>query len=304
MQNTRFFLLFLTSILAFLYFFPSKTFSQEMQPPIELLWHNGAPGAIGQEDSDKPSLTVYLASAEKATGTAVVICPGGGYGMLAVDHEGRQVAKWLNSVGISAFILKYRIAPRYHHPAPLQDAQRAIRMVRSHAKEWGIDPGHIGILGFSAGGHLASTAGTHFDDGNQNAADPVDKVSCRPNFMILVYPVISFTTEYTHVGSRKNLIWNNPDSTSLMNYLSSEKQVTPDTPPTFMIHTSGDRGVPAENSVLFYLALRRSGVPAELHVYEKGEHGFGLAPNDPVLSTWPKVCVDWMQGRGLLLRKK
>lgn len=278
--------------------------SQEIQPPTELLWSDRAPGAIGNEEADKPSLTICLAPKEIATGAAVVICPGGAYAMLALDHEGRQVAKWLNSVGVSAFILKYRIAPRYHHPAPLLDAQRAIRTVRARSQEWNIDPARIGIIGFSAGGHLASTAGTHFDKGNQDAKDIVERANCQPNFMILVYPVISFTTEYTHVGSRKNLIGNNPDSSSLMINLSNERQVTPDTPPTFLIHTSGDKGVAAENSVLFYLALRRAGVPAELHIYEKGGHGFGLAPNDPVLSNWPKVCVDWMRGRGLLMKKE
>jgi acetyl esterase/lipase len=174
-----------------------------MAQKVELLCPGGAPGALGSEDRDKPSITIRLADSAKANGTAVIVCPGGGYGNLAMDHEGAQVAAWLNNLGVSAFILKYRLGPAYHHPAPLQDAQRAIRTVRSRAKELGIDPNRIGIWGFSAGGHLASTTGTHFDDGQSSASDPVERVSSRPDFMILAYPVISLTTEYVHKGSRK-----------------------------------------------------------------------------------------------------
>jgi len=253
------------------------------QPKTELLWPSGAPGAIGGEDVDKPSLTFHLADRAKANGTAVVVCPGGGYGNLAMDHEGRQIAAWLNDLGISAFVLKYRLGPRYRHPAPLQDAQRALRMVRSRANEFGIAPDRIGIWGFSAGGHLASTAGTHFDAGQPSASDPVDKAGSRPDFLILAYPVISFT-EFEHRGSKARLLGDTPDP-KLVENLSNEKQVTPQTPPTFLFHTDADPGVPAENSVLFYLALRRAKVPAELHIYEKGRHGVGLAPGDPVLSS-------------------
>lgn len=263
------------------------------------LWADGAPGAVGEEAADRPNLTVYLPTAEKANGCAVVVCPGGGYGFLAVDHEGRQVAEWLNSFGVAAFVLRYRIAQRYRHPAPLQDAQRAIRTVRARADEWKVDPRRIGILGFSAGGHLASSAGTHFVEGKPDAADTLERVTSRPDFMVLVYPVISFTTQYTHKGSRRNLLGDNPD-TKLVEELSNEKQVTPKTPPTFLVHTSGDGAVPPENSVLFYMALRRAGVPAELHIYEKGRHGFGLAPKDSTLSSWPRRCQDWMGTRGLL----
>lgn len=275
-----------------------------LEKPAEtiILWPAGAPGAVGEEENDRPLLIPYLASPESRTGTAVVVCPGGGYGHLAMDHEGHQVARWLNSLGVSAFILKYRIAPRYHYPAPLLDAQRAIRTVRARAGEWKIDPGKIGILGFSAGGHLASSTGTHFDSGDPEAADPVDRVSCRPDFMVLAYPVISFTAEYTHRGSRKNFCGDRI-STDLVERFSNEKQVTDLTPPTFLFHTTEDRGVPPENSVHFYLALRRAGVPAELHIYEKGRHGVGLGGKDPILSTWPGRCRDWMVTRGLLPRK-
>ncbi|HLN29490.1 MAG TPA: alpha/beta hydrolase-fold protein [Gemmataceae bacterium] len=267
------------------------------------LWPQGAPGAVGDEAADKPSLTIYLPPAEIATGTAVVVCPGGGYGALAVDHEGRQPAEWLNSQGIAAFVLKYRIAPRYHHPAPVQDAQRALRTVRANATQWNVHADRIGIWGFSAGGHLASTAGTHFDLGITSAEDPIDRVSCRPDFLILCYPVITFTaTPTTHMGSRQNLLGKEPDPKLVLN-LSNDTQVTTATPPTFLFHTNEDKGVPSENSVLFYTALRKAGVPAELHIYEKGPHGVGLAPGNPVLSTWTGRLKDWLEGRGLLKRQ-
>jgi acetyl esterase/lipase len=245
-------------------------------PENRLLWPNGAPGALGDADADKPSITVYLAPEEKASGAAVVVCPGGGYGVLAMDHEGRQIAEWLNARGIAAFVLRYRLGPRYHHPIELGDAQRAIRTVRARAAEFRVSPDRIGIWGFSAGGHLASTAGTHFDSGSQDSTDPVDRVSCRPDFMILCYPVVSFTTDYVHKGSRRNLLGDAPDP-KLMELLSNEKQVTPQTPPTFLFLTDADTVVPSENSVLFYLALRKAGVPAEMHIYEKGNHGVGSA---------------------------
>jgi len=278
-----------------------------LAPTEHLLWPKGAPGAAGDTPADKPTLTVWLPAADKANGAAVVVCPGGGYGALAMDHEGRQVAEWLRSFGVAALVLKYRHAPRYRHPAPLQDAQRAVRMARANAERWRIDPARVGILGFSAGGHLASTAGTHFDPGDPNAPDPIDRQGCRPDFMVLVYPVISFTTEYCHRGSRRNLLGPKPDA-KLVESLSNEKQVTPATPPTFLIHADGDRGVPPENSVLFYLALRKAKVPAELHIYDKGYHGFGLATPDrargnKALGSWPRRCKDWMEGRGLLKPK-
>jgi acetyl esterase/lipase len=270
----------------------------DAQPPIEVLWPRGAPGALGDTDADKPSLTLYLPAADEATGTAVVVCPGGGYGALAMDHEGKQVAEWLNRQGIAAFILKYRLAP-YRHPAPLQDAQRALRTVRARAKEWHLDPQRVGIWGFSAGGHLASTAGTHFDEGNPKADDPIAQVSCRPDFLILSYPVITMKLPTTHGGSRHNLLGDHPDE-ALVESLCNDQQVTAQTPPTFLFHTNADKAVLPENSILFYLALHKAGVPAELHIYESGQHGVGLAQKAPVLSTWPERLRDWLDGRGLL----
>jgi len=268
---------------------------------VELLWPEGAPGARGAEAGDKPKLTIYLPSKQKATGAAVVICPGGGYGHLAMDHEGHQIAEWLNSLGVAGFILEYRhrnSGAGYGHPAPLQDAQRAVRMVRSRAGRYGIDPNRIGILGFSAGGHLASTTGTHFDKGNAEAKDPIDRASCRPDFMVLVYPVISLAESFTHKGSGRNLLGDNPEP-KLLDYLSNEKQVTPETPPTFLVHTYEDRAVPAENSIYFYLALRKAKVPAEMHLYQKGRHGFGLGKTIGAASSWPVRCAEWMRGLGL-----
>ncbi len=269
------------------------------EPEAQPLWPKGAPGAVGSEPADRPTLTAWLPSREKATGTAVVICPGGGYGFLAEGHEGRDPAQWLNRHGVAAFVLRYRIAPRYHHPAPLQDVQRALRLVRARAREWGIDPHRVGVWGFSAGGHLASTAATHFDDGKADATDAVGRQSCRPDFAILCYPVITLEPPYTHEGSRNNLLGKQPDP-RLVEGLSNERQVTARTPPTFLFHTGDDSAVAVENSVLFYLALRRFHVPAELHVYETGPHGVGLAPRNPVLSGWPDLLVAWMKARGLL----
>jgi acetyl esterase/lipase len=269
------------------------------KPPVELLWPKGAPGAVGDEAADKPSLTVFLPPADKATGTAVVICPGGAYRHLSIDHEGQEIAEWLNSLGVAGFMLQYRLSPRYHHPAPLQDAQRAIRIVRARAGEWKIDPDRIGIIGFSAGGHLASTAGTHFDAGNPSAEDPIERVSSRPDFLILCYAVITFTENVRHTGSMRSLLGERPDP-ALVENLSNEKQVTAQTPPTFLFSTSDDASVPAENSILFYRALRKAGVPAEMHIYEHGRHGLGLAKAEKALSSWPGRCADWMRGHGWL----
>jgi len=263
---------------------------------VEFLWPGGAPGALGNEDADRPSLTIYLPPSNEVQ-SGVVVCPGGGYGMLAVDHEGKQIADWLNARGVAAFVLRYRLGPRYHHPIELGDAQRALRFVRSHAAEYGIATDKIGIWGFSAGGHLASTAGTHFDSGNGGAADAIERVSSRPDFMVLAYPVISLTAPYVHRGSLRNLLGENPDP-QLVTSLSNETQVTPQTPPTFLFHTTTDGGVPVENSVLFYLALRKAGVPAEMHIYEQGPHGVGLALFDPILSAWSRQLEPWMRLHG------
>jgi acetyl esterase/lipase len=262
------------------------------------LWTGDAPGAMGSEDKDVPTLTIYAANG-KSSGVGVIVCPGGGYGALAMNHEGRQVANFLNSVGITAFVLKYRLGPKYHHPVELGDAQRAIRLVRSRAAEFHVEADKVGIMGFSAGGHLASSAATHFDAGKADAADPIDKMGSRPDFLVLGYPVISFTTDYTHKGSLKNLLGDKPDP-ELVKSLSSELQVTAQTPPTFLFTTSGDTAVPAENSVMFYLALHKAGVPAEMHVFEKGPHGVGLGGMDPALEEWPRLLVNWFRTRGLL----
>ncbi|MBC8078943.1 MAG: alpha/beta hydrolase [Gorillibacterium sp.] len=257
------------------------------------LWLDEAPFAQGASPEDVPQITPYIVQNDSPT-AAMIVLPGGGYGMRAF-HEGEPVAQWLNSLGISAFVVDYRVAP-YQHPAPLLDAQRAIRYVRYHAHEWKIDPDRIGILGFSAGGHLASTAGTHFDAGARDADDPVERVSCRPDAMVLCYPVISLG-EHRHHGSMVNLIGENP-SGELRDYLSSELQVTEQTPPTFLWHTADDGAVPVENSFLFAAALRQHGVPFDLHVYESGQHGLGLAEDQPESHTWPKLCELWLRRRG------
>jgi acetyl esterase/lipase len=273
----------------------------DASPKVELLWPKEAPGAHGDTDADKPSLTVFLPPSDKANGAAVIVCPGGGYQHLAKTYEGNDLAAFFNKQGVAGFVLQYRLAPRYKHPVPMLDVQRAIRTVRARAKEWQIDPKRIGVMGFSAGGHLASTAATHFDDGNAEADDPIDKVSCRPDFTILCYPVITMKPPYAHGGSRKKLLGENPDA-KLVDLMSNDEQVTDKTPPTFLFHTTEDTAVPPENSILFYMALRKHKVPAELHVYEKGPHGVGLAPKDPVLSSWGDRLTAWLGGRGLLKR--
>jgi len=263
------------------------------------LWPEKAPGAIGDDPLDKPKLTLYPAPKGKANGAAVVICPGGGYAVVASDHEGKQVAEWLNGLGVSAFVLQYRLAPRYKYPAPLQDAQRAVRLVRARASEWGIDPARVGMLGFSAGGHLTSTAGTHFLAGNAAATDPIERHSSRPDFLVLCYPVITLKPPLAHSGSRVNLLGDAADPLQVEG-LSNETQVTPETPPTFLWHTNEDTAVVPENSILFYQALRKAKVPAELHVFAKGPHGIGMAPGDPAASAWTRLCAAWMGAMGVL----
>jgi acetyl esterase/lipase len=246
----------------------------------------------------QPAIEVYLPSKQNATGQAVIICPGGGYGVLAYDWEGTDIAKWLNANGIAAIVLKYRlpnsksnIVPQL---SPLLDAQRAIRTTRANAEKWHIKRDKIGIMGFSAGGHLASTAGTHFDAGNANAPDTIDRLSCRPDFMILMYPVITMSQPYMHQGSRNNLIGANADS-ALAKYYSNDLQVTKETPPTFLVHATDDGGVPVENSLSFYQALKNNKVPAEMHIYPYGGHGFSLAIGKGYLATWPDRCIDWLR---------
>jgi acetyl esterase/lipase len=277
---------------------PVLAFSQARCDTVRL-WSGPAPGAKADTPEDIPTLAVCLAPAEKATGCAIVVCPGGGYGHLAMDHEGKQVAAWLNANGIAAFILKYRIAPLYHHPVPLLDASRALRVVASRAAEWNVDPDRIGIMGFSAGGHLASSAGVHFANGIVDAADPIDRESCRPAFMVLAYPVITMKIPTTHLGSRRNLLGDQPDS-SLVTLMSSEEQVSSQTPPAFLFHTTNDPVVAVENSLLFYRAMVQAGVGVEMHIFKQGPHGVGLAYQHPLLQDWPRLCLAWLRGLGML----
>jgi acetyl esterase/lipase len=246
----------------------------------------------------KPDLAVFLPSKKNTTGEAVIICPGGGYNILAYDWEGSDIARWLNSHGIAAFVLKYRLPGSSSnivpHKSPLMDAQRAMRLVRSKATGWNINPDRIGIMGFSAGGHLASTLSTHYDKGKPESSDPVDRVSCRPDFSILIYPVISFTEEFRHSGSRKALLGENPDA-DLVTYYSNELQVNDKTPPAILIHSDDDKGVPVENSIAYFKALRANGVSSEMHIYPYGGHGYSLAIGQGHLSTWPERVIDWIR---------
>ncbi len=245
----------------------------------------------------KPDIAVFLPSKKNDSGEAVVICPGGGYGILAYDWEGSDIARWLNSRGIAAFVLKYRLPGSKSnvvpHKSPLMDAQRAMRIVRSNAAVWNIDPGKIGIMGFSAGGHLASTLSTHYDAGDSFNPDPVEQVSCKPDFSVLVYPVISFTEDFQHSGSRINLLGEDADE-ELVKYYSNELQVTADTPPAILIHSDDDKGVPVENSIAYYKALRANKVSSELHIYPYGGHGYSLAIGKGHLATWPDRVIEWI----------
>ena len=263
-------------------------------PDTIVLWPQGAPDAAGGAGDTVPALKAFFPPREHMTGAAVVVCPGGGYGALA-PHEGAPVAEWLNSLGVAGFVLTYRHAPRYKHPAPLRDAQRAIRAVRAGADAWGLDR-RVGILGFSAGGHLATTAATHFDAGNAAAPDPIDRESSRPDLAIPIYPVVTMGA-FTHQGSRRNLLGEDP-SPALLGLLSNETQVTRETPPMFLVHTYDDAAVPVENSLLLAAALRKAGVPFELHLYERGPHGFGLGGGDRILGGWPERCADWLRLHG------
>ena len=245
-----------------------------------------------------PQIAVFLPTKKFATGQAVIICPGGGYGGLAYDLEGTDIARYLNAIGVAGVVLKYRLPSTDSsvepHKTPLLDATRAMRLVRSRAAQWNIDPARIGIMGFSAGGHLASTLGTHFDNGDATAADPVDRLSSRPDFMILMYPVISFVDAAAHTGSRKNLLGDAPPPDRVA-YYSNELQVTSDTPPTFLVHASDDTAVPVDNALLMYKALRRARVPAELHVLSEGGHGFGLALDNVHVASWTTSMKLWLK---------
>ncbi len=258
------------------------------------LWPNDAPGALGKSEKDVPTLTPYLPDAALATGAAIVICPGGGYGGLA-GHEGKDYALWLNEHGVAGFVLKYRLGSAgYRHPRMLEDAARAIRLVRAKAADWKVDSNRIGVMGSSAGGHLASTILTHFDAGKPDAEDLVERQSSRPDLGILCYAVITMG-KFTHQGSKNNLLGKEaaPD---LIELLSNELQVTPKTPPTFLWHTVEDTAVPVENSLNFAASLRKAGVPFDLHIYQKGRHGIGLANGHP----WTKDCLFWLKEQGFV----
>ncbi len=273
------------------------------EPKTLLLWPDGAPGAVGTTPDDVPTLTVYL-PAKNPTRTGVVVAPGGGYQHLATEKEGTDVARWLNQHGVAAFVLKYRLGPIYHHPIELGDAERAMRTVRANAVEYDIADDHIGMWGFSAGGHLAASTGTLADAGDPNAEDPIERQSARPNFLVLAYPVISMMDPYAHRGSRHFLLGDTPTAEDEAK-LSPELHVTRQTPPTFLFATSDDPVVPVMNSVLFYSALVKAGVPAEMHLFQHGPHGVGLAAgrpevaNIPALAMWPDLLLGWMQARGL-----
>jgi acetyl esterase/lipase len=258
------------------------------------LWPSGAP--LGASDADRPTLDIWPAEPSAAVPTAVVVCPGGGYTTLALDHEGEEVARWFNGFGVTALVLHYRCAP-HRHPMPKHDVDRAIRWTRHHAGELGVDVHRIGVLGFSAGGHLAATAATLWDHGDDSALDPIERASSRPDFALLCYPVITFGP-FAHGGSRSNLLGPDPDP-ALVEALSLETRVTDRTPPVFLFHTANDGAVPVENSLLFFTACRRAGVPAELHVYRDGPHGMGLNRHAPAAS-WPDLARQWLANLGLL----
>jgi len=262
------------------------------------LWAEGAPGALGNTAKDIPTLTPYFPKAESATGAAIVICPGGGYAHLA-PHEGEGYARFFNDQGIAAFVLSYRLGPTYHHPVMIQDAARAMRTVRAKAAEWGLDAKRIGIIGSSAGGHLASTLLTHFDSGKADASDPIERQSSRPDIGILCYAVISMG-EFTHAGSKGNLLGKEP-SPELVAELSNELKVTRETPPCFVWSTEDDKAVPVDNSLMFAQALRKAGVPFDLHVYESGPHGLGLGTreyNPEKWHPWTRDCQFWLKKHG------
>jgi acetyl esterase/lipase len=278
------------------------------------IWQGKVPGAIVKPNNKplidssanwikmrnitSPVLDLYPAPAGKSNGTAVIICPGGGYWGLAINHEGSKVAEWLNSMGITAFVLKYRLPDAAimndKSIGPMQDGQEAIRIVRRHAKEWGINPNKIGIMGFSAGGHLASTLSTHF---LEKVYEPKDSTSARPDFSILIYPVISMDSSITHQGSRNNLLGEKP-SVERIKHFSNELQVSKQTPPAFLTHSIDDNAVPVQNSIHYALALKQFNIPCELHIYEAGGHGYGLGRSSDTESTWPYACEKWLKARG------
>jgi acetyl esterase/lipase len=263
---------------------------------IEYLWPSGAPGAVGTEDQDKPHLEIFDASGP-GLHTAVVVCPGGGYTHLAYEKEGTRIAEWLNLRGIAAFVLTYRLAPRYRYPAPILDGYRSVRWVRSHARQYGIAPDRIGMWGFSAGGHLVGIVGTHFDAGDPQAADPIDRVSDRPDFVISSYGGLTLQPGVAKPGAMGSLIGDHP-TPELSEDMSPDKHVTAQTPPYFLYATTTDQSVPPLSSAVFYTALVRAGVPAEIHIFQQGPHGTALGQSYPALSIWPQVLENWLRLNG------
>lgn len=258
-----------------------------------LLWPESAPHAIGDSAADRPDITVFRP--DNAVGSAVIICPGGGY-VFHADYEADPVAEWLNSIGIVGIVLRYRLAPRYHHPVPFLDVSRAMRLTRSRAAEWGIDPSRIGVMGFSAGGHLAAHISTRWDEGDCTAPDPIERFSSRPDFSVLLYPVITFGDHSKHSASAENLLGRKPWR-EVAESLSCERHVTPRTPPTFIYHATGDPNVPVIHPLLYAEALRSNAVPFELHLFDRVAHGVGLAAKDAYLGVWPSLCAAWLKAR-------
>lgn len=246
----------------------------------------------------EPEIEVFLPVPRYANGSAVLICPGGGYHVLAYDLEGVDIARFFNTKGIAAIVLKYRLPVNFPDSVsrhiPLTDARRAMRLIRKNAEKWHINPGQVGVMGFSAGGHLASTLSTHYDRGDSISSDPLERFSCRPDFSLLIYPVISFDDKIGHTGSKIALLTNRFDDPEMVDYYSNDKQVTEDTPPAILVHAGNDDTVPVTNSILYYQALQRLGITAEIHIYPYGEHGFGLAPDRGYLSQWPEECVQFI----------
>lgn len=288
-------------LILFFMIFTQNTKSQTVMK----LWPEGTPGEVvcpKPEETfegrrvryvSEPTLTVYLPEKSINTGVAVIICPGGGYSIEAMDHEGYEVGEFLQSKGITGVVLKYRL-PYGHSEIPLQDAQQAVRFVRFHAEDWSVDPRKVGIAGFSAGGHLASTLSTHFDPGNKDSSTPVGRLSCRPDFSVLLYPVVTFKEEWGHMGSRENLIGKTNDWRIIQNFCN-ELQVTKQTPPAFIALADDDTGVKPRNSIEYYLALKREGIPAELHIFKEGGHGFGMHKTGKAHDQWPLMLVEWMK---------
>lgn len=280
------------------------------QDKVLKVWPDGAPNHNGMNEPEEKydgvrvrnvseaEMYVYLPEKDINTRAAVVICPGGGYMIEAMDHEGYEIAEWLKSKGIAGIVLKYRL-PYGHHEIPSGDARQTMRIVRMNAKEWGIDPDKIGIAGSSAGGHLASTAGTQFDIGLKESTVPLEQISCRPDFMLLLYPVISFNEEFGHMGSRINLIGEG-NKWELVEKYSNELQVTPQTPPTFLVLADDDKSVLPRNSIEFYLKLKENNIPAEMHIFQKGGHGFGITKKNLPADQWPDLFFDWMKAIEIL----